>query len=156
MIKIEIPGAKPLKLTKLVLDFNGTIALDGILIKGVKEGIVSLANHLEIHLLTADTFGTVRQQCNSLPLQIEILKTDDHVKEKAAHLCQLGSEQAVAIGNGANDICMLQEAALGILVVGPEGCFGKAVSSADIVVNSIFAAFGLLENPQRIVATIRS
>ena len=115
MIRIDIPGAKSLCLTKLVLDFNGTLALDGALLKGVIEKIRRLSNVLEIHILTSDTFGTVKSQCETLPVQIRILQTNSHVTEKADYVCQLGKEQVVAIGNGANDFHMLQEAALGIL-----------------------------------------
>lgn len=37
MLKIQIPGRKPIILEHLVLDFNGTIAIDGKIISGVKE-----------------------------------------------------------------------------------------------------------------------
>lgn len=35
MIKISIPGDKDLKIKNFVFDFNGILAKDGILIKGV-------------------------------------------------------------------------------------------------------------------------
>jgi hypothetical protein len=39
------------------LDYNGTIACDGGLLRGVKEGLIAQANDTGIHGLTADTFG---------------------------------------------------------------------------------------------------
>ena len=41
----------------LVMDVNGTLAVDGQLLDGVAEKVVSLRNRLTIHLLTADTHG---------------------------------------------------------------------------------------------------
>ena len=37
MIKVSIPGFKSLSLKYLVLDYNGTIAIDGALVPGVKK-----------------------------------------------------------------------------------------------------------------------
>jgi len=51
---------------------------------------------------------------------------------------------------------MLQESALGIMIVGPEGGSVKALLSADVVVNSIDKALELLLHPQRLVATLRT
>ena len=42
MIVIEIPGREPLKINHVVLDYNGTAAVDGMLLKGVKERIARL------------------------------------------------------------------------------------------------------------------
>ena len=36
MIAIDIPGYKKIELAHLVLDYNGTLAIDGKLIDGVK------------------------------------------------------------------------------------------------------------------------
>jgi soluble P-type ATPase len=57
MIEIKIPGYKTLQLKHLVLDHNGTLAVDGILVAGVKESLDRLSADMEIHVLTADTFG---------------------------------------------------------------------------------------------------
>jgi soluble P-type ATPase len=57
MIEITIPGRGKLILEHLVLDVNGTLVLDGVLLEGVVRRIGSLRNRLEIHLLTADTHG---------------------------------------------------------------------------------------------------
>lgn len=41
----------------LVLDVNGTLAIDGQLLPGVVDLLSNLRDHLTIHLLTADTHG---------------------------------------------------------------------------------------------------
>lgn len=156
MINMDIPGGKSLSLKSLVLDFNGTIAFDGTLTKGVVQNLVNISKDLEIHILTSDTFGTVKSQCETLPVIIKVLETSNHVREKKDYICQLGKDHVIAIGNGTNDTCMLKEAALGILIIGPEGCSGKAMQTADIIVNNISDALCLLINPKRIIATLRT
>ena len=43
MIKIEIPGRETIEIEHVVLDYNGTIALDGQLIAGAAERIRELS-----------------------------------------------------------------------------------------------------------------
>lgn len=64
MIQVLIPGRGALSLEILVLDYNGTLALDGQMFESVRESIQQLSSFLEIHILTSDTFGTVEQQCS--------------------------------------------------------------------------------------------
>ncbi|MCK8828489.1 hypothetical protein MWH25_12205 [Natroniella acetigena] len=47
-----------MEINKIVFDLNGTLACDGVLIKGIKESLNKLANSYKIYILTADTFGT--------------------------------------------------------------------------------------------------
>jgi len=155
MIEVSIPGQSHLSLEVLVLDYNGTLALDGVLPDPVKEKIIFLANLLEIHIITSDTFGSVARQCEGLPVRINVLATNDHVREKAGYLTQFGERMVVAIGNGANDELMLQKANLGILVLGTEGCSTRALTASDIIVKDIIDALDLLLNPQRLIATLR-
>jgi hypothetical protein len=73
MIGINIPGWGELRLSHLVLDYNGTIAEHGRLIPGVPEKLAALAPRLTIHILTADTFGTVREQVAPLPCELIVI-----------------------------------------------------------------------------------
>ena len=58
MIQVTIPGRDPLQIEHLVLRVDGTLALDGQVLPGVGERLGQLADYVEIHLLTADTYGT--------------------------------------------------------------------------------------------------
>lgn len=60
MIDISIPGFGDLSLAHLVLDYNGTLAADGRLLTGVAPRLARLVQELQVHVLTADTFGGVR------------------------------------------------------------------------------------------------
>ena len=43
MLAIAIPGFRDLEVEHLVLDYNGTLAIDGRLIPGVREALGALA-----------------------------------------------------------------------------------------------------------------
>lgn len=155
MIQVAIPGHKNLNLEVLVLDYNGTLALDGQMFESVKKSLRSLSPFLEIHILTSDTYGTVVQQCEGLPVQVKVLESTEHIKEKADYVLRFGTREVVAIGNGANDQLMLKQARLGIGVIGLEGASAQALLSADLIVNNIEDAFGLLLETKRLKATLR-
>jgi len=100
LLDIAIPGAAPLALAHLVLDFNGTLALDGALLPGVDDALRKLVGPLSIHVLTADTFGTAREALSDLPVHLVVLPPDQQDEAKRRHVEQLGADRCVAIGNG--------------------------------------------------------
>lgn len=57
MIEINIPGFGNLQLAHLVSDYNGTLAVDGKPLPGVSEALEALSSDIQIHVVTADTFG---------------------------------------------------------------------------------------------------
>lgn len=155
MIDVTIPGFGHLELSELVCDFNGTLARDGMLIDGVRDRLVQVSRHVNVRVVTADTFGTARAQLNGCACELEVLEPDDQAIAKAAVVERLGASRVVAIGNGRNDRLMLASAALGIAVLGDEGLAGDAAGSGTIVTRHIADALGLLLEPRRIVATLR-
>ena len=156
MIEIDIPGFGRLRLECLILDYNGTIAVDGQPVQGVKERLIALARHVEIHVLTADTFGGVEKKLSDIPCKIHVLPVEAQDKGKMEYVDRLGADRAVCIGNGRNDVMMLTKAALGIAVVQDEGAATSAILSADVVVTDILPALDLLVNHMRLTATLRS
>ena len=50
---------------------------------------------------------------------------------------------------------MIEHAALGIAVIGPEGSAVTSLLRADIAVSDIRAALELLVHPKRLIATLR-
>jgi P-type E1-E2 ATPase len=155
MISLDIPGRGQLHLEYLVLDVNGTLAVDGKLLEGVASKLWTLRNVLAVHLITADTHGRQAAIDQQLDLQAVRIKPGDEAGQKAAYVRQLGAEKVVAIGQGANDALMLKEAALGMCVMSAEGTAIAALTAADLVVSNILAAFELLEYPARLTATLR-
>lgn len=156
MIEISIPGFRNLCLSHLVLDYNGTLAVDGRLLPGVGDVLTNLATHLTIHVITADTFGLAAAQLNGLPVKLTIAPVESQAETKLAFVMALGTESVVAIGNGRNDRKMLKAAALGIALVQREGGSVETLTSAEVVATSILDALDLLKNSKRLLATLRS
>jgi len=155
MIELDIPGRGVLQLSHLVLDVNGTLALDGRLLDGMKKRIATLSDRLEIHLLTADTHGQQAEIDRQLGRQAVRILPGDEAGQKAAYVRRLGAEGVAAVGQGANDAGMLAAAALGICVLSTEGTAAETLLAADLVAPDIFAALDLLDKPLRIVASLR-
>jgi len=157
LIELTLPGRNlVLELHHLMLDLNGTLTVDGQLIPGVKERIKNLKDKLDVHLLTADTLGRGAEAAAELGTKLNRVDADRGNQDKKEYLLKLGKENTVAVGNGYNDVHMLEEAVLGIAVIGKEGCSVEAVRRADIVVNDINDALDLLLRPKRLIATLRA
>ncbi len=155
MLKIEIPNYKTLELEHLVLDYNGTIALDGEIRDSVRERLIPLSKMLDIYVLTADTHGTAKKMCEGLPLKIQTFPTDGALDEKLAVVEGLGEDKCIAIGNGRNDKLMCRASALAIAVMEQEGMCGRLLGEADVCTRSIEDALDLLLRPKRLIATLR-
>ncbi len=155
MLTIEIPGFGTLKPDHLVLDYNGTLARDGRLDPDAARLLPKLARDFRLHVVTADTFGTVAAELSGLPVELRILRSGDHTAEKAAFVHELGAQNCVAVGNGNNDRAMLESAALGIVILGEEGAATATVLASDLLLPSIARALELLLYPKRLIATLR-
>ncbi len=155
MLELAVPGRGRVAYEHLLLDFNGTLALDGVLLPGVAERLKNLSGQMTVHVVTADTFGSASETLSCLPLRVKILGRGVQGEAKAAMVENLGASKTVAVGNGSNDAAMLKAAGLGIVILGPEGCATETLSAADIVVPGAEAALDLLLHPRRLVATWR-
>lgn len=156
MLSFDIPGFGKLELEHLVVDYNGTVAQDGTLLPGVAEMIRALAASLRVHVITADTFGLARAQLAGLPQALTVIPAEGQAEAKLAYVSKLGTASVVAIGNGRNDWKMLSAVALGVAVVQREGAAAEALASADVISTNVVDALELLNNPKRLIATLRS
>ncbi len=156
MLRVDIPQRQPYELEHLLLDLNGTIAVDGRLIDGVAERLARLSERLEPYVITADTQGRATELGAQLGVKVTRLRPGQEAEQKMAFVRRLGARATVAIGNGANDALMLREAAIGVAVLGEEGLAMPTLRAADVVVPGICAALDLLLKPKRLVATLRA
>lgn len=155
MLTLHVPGYRELQLNYLVLDYNGTLAVDGVPIPGVAERLAKIAAVLDIHVVTADTFGMAKHETGSWPITLSIVATDKQEEYKADYVAKLGALHCAAIGNGRNDRLMLEAAELGIAVIQAEGASQPTLSASDLVFNNINDALDSLLNPRRLVASLR-
>jgi P-type E1-E2 ATPase len=151
-VTLELPGAVLKTFTDLVLDYTGTLSLDGALLPGVRERLAGLAASLRITVLTADTFGTAVEQLKGLPVEVRVIQTGI---DKANIVREISPAKVIAIGNGRNDVPMMTLAGLRIAVIGPEGASVALLQVADVVVRDIHDALDLVTHPLRLKATLR-
>jgi len=155
MIGIDIPGWGNMEIENIVLDLNGTIAMDGKIPSEVKEKINSLSKKIKLYILTADTQGTASVEIPDMEVELVKVLEKDSAEVKLRVLESLDPTSTVAIGNGNNDHLVLKEATLGIAVLGDEGISVSAMKNADIVVKNISDALDLFLKPKRLIATLR-
>jgi soluble P-type ATPase len=157
MVKITIPGRdETLEIAHLVLDFNGTLAMDGRILPGVAGLLRELAANLQVHIVSAGTFGGVEAEVQGIPCRLKILQGADQTGQKERYVDELGAEHTACVGNGRNDRAMLKRAKLGILVIQEEGAATESLLAADVVCRDIVSALLLLQRPLRLTATLRT
>jgi len=155
LLEISIPEFGILRLSHLVLDYNGTLTLDGKILPQVKDKLSELSTKLEIHVLTADTFGTAQTELSKIPCKVRIISGDGLDKQKEEYIRKVGVESVVAFGNGRNDRLMLKAARLGVAIIGREGCATEAVMAANLCIVDVADGLDLLLYPKRLEATLK-
>jgi soluble P-type ATPase len=155
MLRMEIPGRGEYTIAYLILDMNGTIATDGRISGKVRDKINLLAKRLKIYILTADTRGDAEAKLSRTQTELVRLDEGEEAPQKQQFVKKIGAEKTIAVGNGFNDHLMVQEAALGIAVIGKEGAARETIANADVVVNEMLDALDLMLKPLRHRATLR-
>ena len=154
---MQIPGYKEdLRIQHLVIDFNGTLAIEGKLIDGVKKLLDRISQKLQVHVLTSDSYGTVAGELKDMPCKITVVEPHHQDFQKGKYVAELGKDNVICIGNGSNDRSMLKLCAIGIAVIQNEGAATDSLTSADIVCLSVHQALNLMEHPEMLVATLES
>jgi len=160
-IEIAIPRfAEPLRIEWIVTDYTGTLAFDGKLIAGVAERLRRLAERVDIHVVTSDTFGTADAELSGLPLKVHrLIPGKRHDIQKRNYAMKLRPARIAAFGNGNNDALLLRgvrmAGGLAVAVDNGEGCAVEAMRNANAFVVGIVNAFDLLLEPNRLIATLR-
>jgi soluble P-type ATPase len=140
------------ELRTAIFGVNGTLTVKGQLLPGVAQRLQKLRGELDILLVSSDTYGTLDTIADELRLPA---RRAANAAEKAAILAGVGASTCAAVGNGENDLLLLRDAALGLAVIGPEGCSPRLFVTADIVCASATDAIDLLLDPRRVTATLR-
>jgi soluble P-type ATPase len=151
-LSVPIPGRAELRLEHLLVDVNGTLTNRGVLLEFVTSRLERLRDILEIRLVSADTFGTLDAIAGRL--QVAAVRAGSG-EDKLRVLDELGRDRCAVIGNGANDVLVLEAAAVSFAVFGPEGASAAALRCADVVCASAADALDLLLDPKALSATLR-
>ena len=155
-MRFEIPGREPLDITDVLLDYNGTIAVDGRLAPGAAEAINRLSDKINFHVITADTFGSVERELAGVDCKVVKIPPADQDQGKLDYLKKLGPETTLCAGNGRNDVLMLKNAALGVAIILEEGVCVETLVAADIACRSILDVLAYFSAPDRLRATLRN
>jgi len=156
-IDIKVPWGEKYTINNVVFDLNGTLANNGEIAETTEALLKELAKLVKIYIITADTHNTAQELKEKIGefTEIIVLESDEHDLEKARFVHSLGFRETVTLGNGGNDLKMVQEGILSFGIMAGEGIYAPLLSKVDIVVHSIDHAIDMLINPMKIVATIR-
>jgi soluble P-type ATPase len=158
-ITIEIPGFGKLQINAILSDYTGTLSFGGKLSPGVKDRLERLAQLIDVHVVTADTYGTAETELEGLPLICRKLEGPGEDVQKQRYAMELNPRCLASLGNGVNDrlhMKLVKEAGgLTIAVDNGEGCAHEALRHANIFVAGAINALDLLLEPTRLLATLR-
>ena len=156
MISIERPGQGKLEIEFILVDFEGTLASDRRVHPKTKDRINLLSKRTKIYILTKEEKTLCEKALKKVKAEIIYLMEGEASQQKLDLLRQLGASRTVVIGNGADDVPMIEEAGFGICVMGREGTYSETMKKADVVFINILDAFDFLLKPLRQRATLGS
>ena len=159
-ILVDIPGFGQRHITTMLTDYTGTLSRQGRLVDGVKDGLRVLAELLEIHVITADTYGFAAEELKGVPVEFFLLTGGCHDAKKREYGAKLGLKNCIVFGNGNNDRLLLAAAkeagGIAISVDNGEGCATDAILNSHLFIVGAVNALGLLLEPLGLKATLRS
>ncbi len=149
-MKVDVPNYGSVEFKTVLFDLNGTLGESGRVSEEVKHLLKRLAEEYTVVVLSADTFGTLEEELRGLPVRIERVSSGSEKAEIAK-----GYAPYVAIGNGNNDVAMLEGAELAFCVLGSEGATIDALLASDVVVKDVNDAIAMLLDERKLIATLR-
>lgn len=154
MITIQRPGQSNLEIEFILIDFEGTLASDRRVHPKAKDKISLLSKRTKIYILTKEEKERAEELLKKVKTEIVYLTEGKSSQKKLDLLRQLGRARTVAVGNGMDDVPMIEKAGLGICVLGREGTSSEAMKKADLVFMDILDALDFLLKPLRQRATL--
>jgi soluble P-type ATPase len=154
MIRIQRPGQEPLEIDFILIDFEGTLASDFRIHPKAKDKLNLLAKRAKICILTSEEKKHVEEVVRKVNAEIVYLMEGESSRKKLDLLRQLGATRTVAIGSGVDDGPTIEEAVLGLCVIGKAGASSETIKYADLVFTNILDALDFLLKPLRQNATL--
>jgi soluble P-type ATPase len=154
MIAIQRMGREPVEIEFILLDFEGTLASDRRVHPKAKDKINLLSKRTKIYILTRGEKEVVGEVLRKVKAEIVYLTERGNPETKLDLLHQLGPTRTAAIGNGVDDVPMIEEAGLSVCIIGKEGTSSEAMMRADVIFTNILDALDFLLKPLRQEATL--
>jgi len=154
MIIIQKPGQEPLAIEFILIDFEGTLASDRRVHPKARDKLNLLSKRSKIYILAKGEQEAIGEILKKVKAEVIYLTEGEASQRKLDLLRQVGATRAVAIGNGVDDAAMIEEAGLGICIIGKEGTSAEATKKADVVFTDILYALDFLLKPLRHKATL--
>ncbi len=154
MITLQRPGQNPLEIEFILIDFEGTLATDRRVHPKAKDKLNLLSKRTKIYILTRANQEVISEALKKVKAEVIHLREVEASQKKLDLVRRLGGTRTVAIGNGSDDVLMMEEASLGICVIGREGASAEVMPRADVVVTDILDALDFLLKPLRHQATL--
>jgi soluble P-type ATPase len=154
MMIIRRPGQSSLEIEFILLNFEGTLAADRRVHPKAKDKLNLLSKRTNIYILAKSEQQAIREVLKKVKAEVVYFIEGEVSQGKLDLLRQLGAAKTVAIGNGVDDEAMIEEAGLGICIIGVQGTSGEAIKKADVVFTDILHAFDFLLKPLRHQATL--
>lgn len=104
MIEIIIPGFKTLKLKKLVLDLNGTLATDGVIPEKVINKLNEIKSFLNIFIITAGTHGKLEEISEKIRARLASITELEEKWEEFYSLITESSPKSIIVNKLGNVI----------------------------------------------------
>jgi soluble P-type ATPase len=154
MITIQRPGQSNLEIDFILIGFEGTLASDRRVHPKAKDKINLLSKRTKIYILTKGEKERVEEVLKKIKAETVYLTEGESSQKKLDLLRQLGPSRTVVIGGGLDDVSIVEEAGLGVCVLGKEGTSLEAMKKADVVFTNILDALDFLLKPLRQKATL--
>lgn len=149
MIILQRPGQSPLDIEFVLLNFEGTLATDRRVHPKAKDKLNLLSKRCKIYILAKGEQEAIWAVLKKVKAELVYLTEGQVSQGKLDLLRQVGAARTVAIGNGVDDVAMIEEAGLGICIIGVQGTSAQAIRKADVVFTDILYALDFLLKPMR-------
>jgi soluble P-type ATPase len=154
MIRIERPGQSPLEIEFILLDFEGTLATDRRVHPKAKDKINLLSKRTTIYVFAMQPKEVVDERLRKVKAEVIYLTQGEASRTKLDLVRRLGPSRCAAIGNAMSDVALMQEAGIGIYVIGHEGSSAQALKHADLIFSDILDGLDFLLKPLRQKSTL--
>ena len=157
-IAIDIPGFGKRVIRTIISDYTGTLSCRGKLTPGVRPRLLRLRKLVDLEIVTADTYGTARQQLKGIAAPNMLRKKRQDI-EKRDFAKKFDLRHVAAFGNGNNDRLLLRAVkragGIAIAVDNGEGCALDALTNANVLIFGAANALDLLLKTKALKATLR-